>query len=90
MDFEKTRADYGLFVSADKTILIAVYVDDLLLFDADIAPRFDDVMQNHRKRFGMTDLGNGSDYLGTKGDVDLNRNVWDGENGMNAQMEMSR
>ncbi len=45
LDFHKTESDHGLFVSADKTIIISVYVDDLLLFGADIDPRIDDVMQ---------------------------------------------
>ncbi len=44
LDFHKTEADHVLFVSADKTIFIAVYMDDLLLFSADIDPRIDDVM----------------------------------------------
>ena len=38
LDFHKTEADHGLFVLADKTMFIAVYVDDLLLFGADIDP----------------------------------------------------
>ena len=73
LDFHKTEADHGLFVSADKTMFIAVYVDDLLLFGADIDPRIDDVMQNLRDRFRMTDLGDVSHYLGMEVDVDLNK-----------------
>ncbi len=45
LDFQKTEADHGLFVSADITIFIADYVDNLLLFSADIDPCIDDVMQ---------------------------------------------
>ncbi len=51
LDFHKTEANHGLFVSADKTMFIAVYMDDLLLFGADIDPRIDNVMQNLRYRF---------------------------------------
>ncbi len=40
LDFHKTEADHGLFVSVDKTMFIAVYVDDLLLFGADTDPRY--------------------------------------------------
>ena len=50
-DFHKTEANHGLFVSADKTIFIAVYIDDLILFDIDIDLRIDDVMQNLQDRF---------------------------------------
>ncbi len=64
LDFHKTEADHGLFVSADKTILITVYLDDLLLFGAGVDPRIDDVIQKHRDRFQMTDLGYISHYLG--------------------------
>ncbi len=46
LDFHRTGADNGLFVTADKIILIAVYIDDLLLFGLDIDPRIDDVMLN--------------------------------------------
>lgn len=44
LDFYKTEMDHGLFVLADKTMFITVYMDDLLLFGADIDPRIDDVM----------------------------------------------
>ena len=73
LDFDKTGADYGLFVSADKTILVAVYIGDLLLFGADIDRRFDDVMQNLRELFRITNLSGGSYYLGMEVEIDLNR-----------------
>ncbi len=73
LDFHKTEADHGLFVSADKTMFIAIYVDDLLLFGADINPRINDVMQNLRDRFRMTDLGDVSHHLGIEVDVDLKK-----------------
>ncbi len=46
LDFYKTEADHDLFVSADKTIFIAVFVDNLLLFGTEIDLCIDDVMQN--------------------------------------------
>lgn len=73
LGFHKTEADHSLFVSSDKTLFIAVYVDDLLLFGADGDPRIDNVMQNLRDRFKMTDLGDVSHYLGMEVDVDLNK-----------------
>ncbi len=73
LDFHMTEADHGLFVSADKTIFIAVYLDDLLLFGGYIDLRIDDVMQNLRDRFQMTDLGYVSHYLGIEVDVNLGK-----------------
>ena len=67
------EADHGLFVSVDKTMFIAVYIVDLLLFGADIDPRIDDIMQNLQDRFWMIDLGNVSNYLRMKVDIDINK-----------------
>lgn len=47
-------------------MFIAVYVDDLILFGADIDPQIDDVIQNLRNRLRMTDLGDVYHYLGMK------------------------
>ena len=63
LDFYKTEVNHQLFVFADKTIFIAVYVDDLLLFDADIDLHMDNVMGNFWVRFQMTDLGDISYHL---------------------------
>ncbi len=52
---------------------IAVYVDYLLFFGADIDPRIDDLIQNLRDRFQMTDLGEVSHYSGMEMDVDLSK-----------------
>ena len=71
LGFQKTEADHGLFVSTDKTVFIAVYVDDLLLFGAENEPRIDEVMQNLRDRFKMTDLGDVSHYLEMEVDANL-------------------
>lgn len=51
----------------------AVYLDNLLLFDADIDLCIDDVMQNLQNRFQIIDLDNVSYYLGIEVDVDLNK-----------------
>lgn len=45
LDFYKTEANHGFFVSADKTMFIAVYVNDLLLFSADIDSYINNVIQ---------------------------------------------
>lgn len=73
LDFQKTESDHGLLVSADKIIFIAVYVDDLLLFSVENDSRIDDVMQNLRDRFQMTDLGDDSHYLGMEVDTDMRK-----------------
>ncbi len=73
LDFHKTKADHGLFVSAEKTMFIAIYVDNLLLFGVDIDPCINDVMQNLWDRFRMTDLDNVLHYLGIEVDVNLNK-----------------
>ena len=63
---QKTNTDHRLFISADRTIFIAVYVDNLLLFGAENNPKIDDVMQNPRDRFQMTAFRDVSHYLGTE------------------------
>ncbi len=71
LDFHKTKGNHGLFVPDDKAMFISVYIDDFLLFVADIDPRIDNVMQNLRDRFQMTDLGDVSYNLGMEVDVNL-------------------
>ena len=44
LNFHKTEANHGLFVSADKTMFIAIYIDDLLLFNGNIDLRIDNVI----------------------------------------------
>ena len=72
MGFHKTEADNSLFVSTDKTMFIAVYVDDLLLFGADGDTRIHKFIKHLSDRFKMTDLGDVSHYLGMEIDIDLN------------------
>ena len=67
LGFIRLELDHGIFVSADKQLFIAVYVDDLLIFGSDIA-RLEDVQQKLRDRFKMTDLGDISHYLGMEVD----------------------
>lgn len=51
-------------------MFIAIYVDDLLLFSADIDSCIDDIMQNLWNRFWKTDLSDISHYLRIEEDVD--------------------
>ncbi len=62
LGFVRLELDHGIFISKDKQLFIAVYVDDLLLFVTDIS-RFEDIQQKLRDRFKMTDLGDISHYL---------------------------
>ncbi len=65
--FMQLELDHGIFVSMDKQLYIAVYVDDLLIFGSDIAC-LKDVQQKLRDRFKMTDLRDISHYLGMQVD----------------------
>lgn len=46
LNFYITEADYGLFISTDNIMFINVYIDDLLLVNADIDFQIDNFMQN--------------------------------------------
>ncbi len=63
LGFVRLELDHRIFISKDKQIFIAVYVDDLLLFGADISC-LENIQQKLRDRFKMTDLGDVSHYLG--------------------------
>ena len=65
LEFYETESDKSLFVSKDKKMYIAVYVDDLLIFGADMS-RIDKVKSKLKSTFKMTDLGSTSHYLGMK------------------------
>ncbi len=62
LGFVRLELDHGIFISKDKQLFIAVYVDDLLLFGADISC-LEDIQQKLRDQFKMTDLGDISHYL---------------------------
>ena len=61
--FVATDADQSVFISTNKQLFIAIYVDDLLLFGADEA-QINVLKQELSSRFRMTDLGDVSHYLG--------------------------
>ena len=65
--FVRLELDHGIFISKDKQLFIAVYVDDLLFFGANIS-RLEDIQQKLRDQFKMTDLGDISHYLGMEVD----------------------
>jgi len=65
LDFHEIESDKSLFVSEDKKMFIAIYVDDLLIIEADMS-RIDKVKTELKSTFKMTDLGSASHYLDMK------------------------
>ncbi len=63
LGFHETESDKSLFVSEDKKMFIAVYIDDLLIIEADMS-RIDKVKAELKSTFKMADLGPASYYLG--------------------------
>ncbi len=63
LGFYETESNKSLFVSEDKKMFIAVYVDDLLIIGADM-DRIEKVKVELSSTFKMTDLGAASHYLG--------------------------
>ena len=74
LGFHRLELDHGVFVSDDKKQFIAIYVDDLLLFGADI-PRLEFIQKQLSDRFKMTNLGDVSHYLGMEIDVDVGKTI---------------
>ena len=71
LEFKHVNADHGLFVSNDRFIYIAIYVDDILFFSALNNPRVQEAMQELQDRFQMTDLSEVSHYLS----MEVNNNI---------------
>ena len=61
--FTATNSDQSVFISADKQLFLAIYVDDLLLFGANES-QINTLKKELSHRFRMTDLGDVSHYLG--------------------------
>ena len=63
--FHEIESDKSLFVSEDKKMFIAIYVDDLLIIEADMSC-IDKVKTELKSTFKMTDLDSTSHYLDMK------------------------
>ena len=72
MGFKRTNSDHGVFVSED--MFIAIYVDDLLIFEKDNL-KLQQLQHELKSRFRMTDLGEVSHYLGIESDVNPEKSV---------------
>lgn len=60
---EPLKCDYAVFINVDRTLLIAVYVDDLLIFGK-VTSQIQYLKMQLKDRFQMTDLGPAHMYLG--------------------------
>ena len=56
-NFYKTKANHDLFISTEKMMFNAVYVNYWLLSSANMDPWIDNILQNFWDKFGITDLG---------------------------------
>ena len=61
--FTATNSDQSVFISADKQLFLAIYIDDLLLFGANKS-QINTLKKELGYRFRMTDLGDISHYFG--------------------------
>lgn len=63
IDLAPLRSDYAVFVNQNRTIFVAVYVDDILIFGKDIQ-QIKNVKNHLHHRFQMSDMGQAHLYLG--------------------------
>ena len=57
------RSDYAVFTNQNRTLFVAVYVDDILIFGKN-SHQIQDLKSQLHKRFQMTDMGQAHLYLG--------------------------
>ena len=74
LGFHKLEQDHGVFVSEDKQLFIAIYVDNLLIFGADI-PQLEKMQNDLSDCFKMTNLGNVSHYFGIEVNVKVKKTI---------------
>ncbi|SLM41442.1 Reverse transcriptase, RNA-dependent DNA polymerase [Lasallia pustulata] len=73
LGFKKIEADHGFFISNDKSIFIAVYIDNILFFGVPNDKQIQDAMQDLQDQFQMTDLGKVLHYLGMEVDNNVEK-----------------
>ena len=74
LEFYRLEQNYVVFVSEDKQLFIAIYVDNSLIFGADI-PQLEKIQNDLSDRFKMTNLGNVSHYFGMEVDVEVKKTI---------------
>lgn len=60
---EPLKSDYAVFVNPNRTLLVAVYVDDILIFGKNKS-QINELKSSFHQRFQMTDIGKAHMYLG--------------------------
>jgi hypothetical protein len=65
LEFHEIESDKNLFVLKNKKIFIAIYVDDLLIIEADMSC-IDKIKAEFKSTFKMTDLNLMLHYLNMK------------------------
>ena len=74
LGFHRLEQEHGVFVSEDKQLFITIYVDNLLIFGADI-PQLEKIQNHLSDCFKMTNLGNISHYLRIEVDVEVKKTI---------------
>ena len=70
LGFKQSSFDWALYINHEKQTFVGVYIDDLLIFSADLA-YIKQLKKSLAERYKMTDLGPCKDYLGTEVHCDL-------------------
>jgi len=65
LDFHEIESNKSLFVSEDKKMFIVIYVDNLLIIEADMS-RIDKIKTEFKSTFKITDLDSTLHYLDMK------------------------
>lgn len=74
LDFHEIESDKSLFVSEDKKMFIVIYVDDLLIIEADMS-HINKIKTEFKSTFKMTDLDLTLHYLNMKIRRDKERRI---------------
>ena len=72
--FKRVESDHAVFISLNGRTFIAIYVDDLLLFEPNLES-LTEIQKKLKENFKMTDLGELSHYLGMKITISLDKNA---------------
>ena len=65
LSFRRLYNDYALYINNSTDTFVGIYVDDLLIFGADLA-FIKELKASLAQQYRITDLGSYKDYLGTE------------------------
>ena len=74
LGLECFELDYGIFISQNRHLFLAIYVNDLLFFGLDDS-RITDIKDQLSARFKMSNLGKISHYLGIEVDIEVGKRI---------------